>query len=217
MHTQLYRIIQGSLTVLKIPCAPPSHKSLVTTDLYWLHSFVFSEMSYSQNHTICRLFKWFPPVGHMNLRFLRICSGEGHWQLLQYSCLENPMDGGAWWVTVHGVPKSLTQLSDFTFTFHFHALEKEMETHFSVLAWRIQGQRSLVGCRLWGHAESYMTDVTSQQQQQHICSVTVHFFLVLNKIPFSRHTIVYLSICLLSYKHLYIGFCVDIPRNVIAD
>ena len=58
---------------------------------------------------------------------------------LQYSCLENPMDGGAWWAAVHGVPKSRTQLSDFTFTFHFHALEKEMATHSSVLAWRIPG------------------------------------------------------------------------------
>ena len=57
----------------------------------------------------------------------------------QYSCLENPMDGGAWWATVHGVAKSWTRLSDFTFTFHFHALEKEMATHSSVLAWRIPG------------------------------------------------------------------------------
>ena len=54
-------------------------------------------------------------------------------------CLENPMDGGAWWAAVHGVARSRTQLSDFTFTFHFHALEKEMATHFSVLAWRIPG------------------------------------------------------------------------------
>ena len=53
---------------------------------------------------------------------------------LQYSCLENPMDGGAWWAAVHGVAKSQTRLSDFTFTFHFHALEKEMATHSSVLA-----------------------------------------------------------------------------------
>ena len=60
---------------------------------------------------------------------------------LQYSCLENPMDGGAWWAAVHGVAKSRTQLSDFTFIFHFHALEKEMATHSSVLAWRIPGTR----------------------------------------------------------------------------
>ena len=56
-----------------------------------------------------------------------------------YSCLENPMDGGAWWVAVHGVAKSWARLSNFTFTFHFHALEKEMATHSSVLAWRIPG------------------------------------------------------------------------------
>ena len=65
--------------------------------------------------------------------------GEGNGTPLQHSCLENPMDGGAWWATVHGVAKSWTQLSDFTFTFHFHALEKEMATHSSVLAWRIPG------------------------------------------------------------------------------
>ena len=58
---------------------------------------------------------------------------------LQYSCLENPMGGGAWWAAVHGVAKSQTRLSDFTFTFPFHALEKEMATHSSVLAWRIPG------------------------------------------------------------------------------
>ena len=60
--------------------------------------------------------------------------GEGNGTPLQYSCLENPMDGGAWWAAVHGVSKSRTRLSDFTFTFHFHALEKEMATHSSVLA-----------------------------------------------------------------------------------
>ena len=65
--------------------------------------------------------------------------GEGNGTPLQYSCLENPMDGGAWWAAVHGVAKSRTRLSDFTFTFHFHALEKEMATHSSVLAWRIPG------------------------------------------------------------------------------
>ena len=62
--------------------------------------------------------------------------GEGNGTPLQSSCLENPMDRGAW---VHGVAKSQTCLSDFTFTFHFHALEKEMATHSSVLAWRIPG------------------------------------------------------------------------------
>ena len=72
---------------------------------------------------------------------LELCRkfGKGHGTPLQYSCLENPMDGGAWWAAVHGVVKSWTQLRDFTFTFHFHALEKEMATYSSVLAWRLPG------------------------------------------------------------------------------
>ena len=65
--------------------------------------------------------------------------GEGNGNPLQYSCLENPMDGGAWWAAVHGVAKSWTQLSNFTFTFHFYALEKKMATHSGALAWRIPG------------------------------------------------------------------------------
>ena len=65
--------------------------------------------------------------------------GEGNGTPLQSSCLENRMDGGAWWAGVHGVTKSQTRLRDFTFTFHFYALEKEMATHSSVLAWRIPG------------------------------------------------------------------------------
>ena len=68
-----------------------------------------------------------------------ISSREGNGTPLQYSCLENPMDRGAWWAAVHGVAKSQTRLSNFTFTFHFHALEKEMAAHSSVLAWRIPG------------------------------------------------------------------------------
>ena len=65
--------------------------------------------------------------------------GEGNGTPLQYSSLENPMDRGAWWAAIHGVAKSRTRLSDFTFTFLLHALEKEMATHSSVLAWRIPG------------------------------------------------------------------------------
>ena len=70
------------------------------------------------------------------------------------------MDRGAWWAAVHGVSGSRAGLSDFTFTFHFHALEKEMATHSSVLAWRIPGTGSLVGCHLWGRTESDTTEVT---------------------------------------------------------
>ena len=68
--------------------------------------------------------------------------GEGNGTPLQYSCLENPMDGGAWKAAVHAVAEGRTRLSDFTFTFHSHALEKEMATHSSVLAWRIPSNNS---------------------------------------------------------------------------
>ena len=81
------------------------------------------------------------------------CIGEGNGTPLQYSCLENPMDGGAWCTAVHGVAKSRIRLSDFTFTFHFHALEKEMAPHSSVPAWRIPGTGSMVGCCLWGRTD----------------------------------------------------------------
>ena len=65
--------------------------------------------------------------------------GHKELEMTEYSCLENPMDGGAWWAAVHGVAKRRARLSDFTSLFHFHALEKEMATHSSVLAWRIPG------------------------------------------------------------------------------
>ena len=71
--------------------------------------------------------------------YLWLIHGEGSDTPLQSSCLENPMDGGAWWAAVHGVTQSQTRLSDFTFTFHSHALEKEMAPHSSVLAWRSPG------------------------------------------------------------------------------
>ena len=76
------------------------------------------------------IFKW---------HLLRLIFGEGNGTPLQYSYLESPMGGEAWWAAVHGVTKSRTRLGDFPFTFHFHALEKEMATHSSVLAWRIPG------------------------------------------------------------------------------
>ena len=70
------------------------------------------------------------------------------------------MDRGAWWAVVHGVAKNWTRLSNFTFTFHFHALEKEMATHSSVLAGESQGRGSLVGCRLWRRTELDTTEAT---------------------------------------------------------
>ena len=75
----------------------------------------------------------------IHFHFSLSCIGEGNGTPLQYSCLENLMGRRAWWAAVHGVVKSRTQLSDFTFTFYFHASEKEMATHSSVLAWRIPG------------------------------------------------------------------------------
>ena len=79
---------------------------------------------------------------------------------------KNPMDGGAWQITVHGDRKSWTGLSEFTFTFHFHALEKEMGTHSSILAWRIPGMGEPGGCHLWGHTESDTTEVTQHSIAQ---------------------------------------------------
>ena len=94
--------------------------------------------------------EWFPSF--------EICwdFGEGNGTPLQWSCLENPMDGGAWKAAVHGVIEGRTRLSDFTFTFHFHALEKEMATHSSVLAWRISetgepGRLPSLGSHRVGH------------------------------------------------------------------
>ena len=93
-------------------------------------------------------------------------TGEGNGNPLQYSCLENPMDGGAWWAEVHGVTKSQTQLSNFMFTFHFHALEKEMATHSSVLAWRIPGMGepgwlTSMGSQRVGHDWSHLASKTA--------------------------------------------------------
>ena len=119
--------------------APPE-TAVTQRSQYWCR---FIPNQWFSNYTL--------PVGY---------DGEGDGTPFQYSCLENPMDGGAWWAAVHGVAKSQTRLSDFTLTFHFHALEKEMATHSSVLAWRIPGQGSLVDCRLWGCTESDTTETT---------------------------------------------------------
>ena len=101
--------------------------------------------------------------------------GEGNGTPLQYSCLENPVDRGAWQAAVYEVTKSQTRLSYFTFTFHFHALEKEMATHSSILAWRIPGTGEPVGCCLWGRTESDTTEATYSTVQLYVserCSVS---------------------------------------------
>ena len=100
--------------------------------------------------------------GYISTYFIECRGGfrEGNGTPLQYSCLENPLDGGAWKAAVHGVAEGQTRLSDFTFTFHFPALEKEMATHSSVLAWRIPGRGKPGGLPSMGRTESDTTEVT---------------------------------------------------------
>ena len=95
-----------------------------------------------------------------NSMYVHKKNGEGNGTPLQYSCLENPMDRGAWWAAVHGVTKSQTQLSNFIFSFHFHALEKEWQPTLAFLPGESQGQGSLEGCRLWSHTELNTTEGT---------------------------------------------------------
>ena len=89
-----------------------------------------------------------------------VCIGKGNGTPFQYSCLENPMDGRSWWATVDGVAKGRKRLSNFPFTFHFHALEKKWQLTPVFLPGESQGRRNLVGCCLWGRTESDTTEVT---------------------------------------------------------
>ena len=94
------------------------------------------------------------------------CIGEGNGTPLQCSCLENPMDGGSWWATVHGVAKSWTRLSDFTFIFTFLHWRRKWQPTPAFLPGESRGRGSLVGCHLWGCTESNTTEVTYEQQHQ---------------------------------------------------
>ena len=103
---------------------------------------------------------------------------EGNGTPLQYSCLENPMDGGACWAAVHGVAQSQTRLSNFTFTFPFHALEKEMATHSSVLAWRIPGTEepsglSSLGSHRVGHDWSDLAAAAAYRQNSNLLGLFI--------------------------------------------
>ena len=101
-------------------------------------------------------------------------SGEGNGTPLQYSCLENPLDGGAWWAAVHGVPRSQAWLSDdfafndFAFTFTFRHWRRKWQPTPVFLPREPQGWQSLVGCHLWGRTESDTTEATQQQQHQDV-------------------------------------------------
>ena len=132
--------VQGTLKSLK---SLLQHHNLKTSILQCSALFMI-QLSHSRMTTgkTIALTIWTFVSKVMSLLFnvlSRFIIREGNGTPLQHSCLENPMDGGAWWAAVHGVAKSWTRLSDFTFTFHYHALEKEMATHSSALAWRIPG------------------------------------------------------------------------------
>ena len=119
----------------------------ILTD-FWLISWCFTRNLEKKYCVKVRVFQFW---GHVAFKI-----GEGNGTTLQYFCLENPMDRGAWWAAVHGVTASRTRLSDFTFTFYFHALEEEMATLSSVLAWRIPGteepgRRPSMGLHRVGH------------------------------------------------------------------
>ena len=120
-------------------CLPSSHggnlgeafRSMCLNDRLPCHIYII--YIYIHTHTHIYIYIYIYTHTHTHI------TGEGNGTPLQYSCLENPMDGGAWKAAVHGVAEGRTRLSDFTFIFHFPALEKEMATHSSVLAWRIPG------------------------------------------------------------------------------
>ena len=113
---------------------PPNHPTL-SLSLRVQKTVVYICVSFAGSHTGLLSSSFQIPYICVSMLYC----GEGNGTPLQYSCLENSMDRGAWWTIVHGTAKSWTRLSDFTFAFHFHALEKEMATHSSVLAWRIPG------------------------------------------------------------------------------
>ena len=162
--------------------------------------------------------------------------GEGSGTPLQSSCLENPMGGGAWWAAVHGVAKSRTQLSNFTFTFHFHVLEKEMATHSSVLAWRIPGTGEpgglpSVGSQRVGHDWSDLAAAESNQifdieRRSFVLSfistehITVLDTVYLNSFLFIRNCVIFPSVfCYNRNKDaaknsLYICHLTLLPENL---
>ena len=112
------------------------------------------------------------------------CPGEGNGTPLQYSCLENSMDGGAWWAAVHGIAESQTRLSDFTFTSTFMHWRRKWQPTPVFLPGESQGRGSLVGCHLWGRIESDMTEVTQQQYYSSKASV---LWCLFSKFQFRGH------------------------------
>ena len=131
--TKYYQIIfQGS-------CFCCTSSSKLCTTFYIVHLLVAKQLSFCVFNL--HFFDQYVRLSFFSYIYepFMLYIGEDNGNPRQYSCLENPMDGGAWWAAVHGVTKSRIRLSSFTFTFHFHALEKEMAIHSTVLAWRIPG------------------------------------------------------------------------------
>ena len=136
------------------------------------------------------------------------------------------MDGGAWWAAVHGVAKSRIRLSDFTFTFHFHALEKEMATHSSVLAWRIPGTREPVGLPSMGshrvgHNWSDLAAVAGLEGRREgntegwklIAHVGTRFLLRMIQISWNYITMMVAQLCKYSKKIEF--YCVNEPHGYV--
>ena len=124
---------EQSIKELEYVILEPFHKEISKTRI------VTVEISQTLNEITIILYKFLQRKEICFMRQTCFIHGEGNGTPLQYSCLENLMDGGAWKAAVHGVAEGQTRLRDFTFTFHFHALEKEMATHSSVLSWKIPG------------------------------------------------------------------------------
>ena len=127
---------------------------------------------FSTHRALCKIpaIIWIPTWKYDDLNSnVSSITGEGNGTLLQYSCLEKSMDRGAWEAAVHGVAKSRARLSDFTFTFHFHALEKEMATHSIILAWRIPGAGEIWWAAVYGVAQSWtqLKRLSSSSSSQH--------------------------------------------------
>ena len=130
--------------------------------------------------------------------------GEGNGTPLQYSCLENPMDGGTWWAAVHGVAKSRKRLSNFTFTFHFPALEKEMAIHSSVHAWRIPGMGQPGGLPSMGSHRSWtpLKRLSSSVMSNDILT----FYNPLNSMPCVHNLLWDSRTCLICFSHYPLPF-----------
>ena len=164
------------------------------------------------SHSLLSLWPYSASFCSIEFTLLISWLGEGSGTPLQYSCLENPKDGGAWWAAVRGVAKSRTRLSNLTFTFHFHALEKEMATHSSVLAWTIPGTEEPGGLPSMGShrvkydwsdsaaaAAAYLDCPSSLEGKPHR-AVTLSWLLIL-----------FVSVCLL-FDFWYAG---HLPRFLV--